>query len=325
MLPAIVMAMKAFKRLGVYNGGWKLQSMKINSCYLLLVFALIIMLITCYLLLPCAVRANEVSSDMMFDLWKYRTGEEDTGLLTGKPTKPGVANPPAATASISGTVSFPERVTLLPQDEVEIQLLDVSRQDAPAAGIAKQTITPHRQMPVPFKISYDPAKINPAHTYAVQARILRNGQVQFSNKVPCYVITHGHPNRVEMLLEKTETKPFNKKEALTESTDKVFIGTYKRTFIGAGGPVKETLSIKSDETVELRSMYTKGALQRAGVWSVEGKRLAVTLIQNNGEYINPQRIVFEKKSNELIAVEYDSDIYGRHYVFTRSDGLGDKN
>lgn len=311
--------------LGVYNGGWKLQSMKIKSLYLLLVFVLIIMLVTGYFLLPCAVRANEVSSDMMFDLWKYRTGEEDSGLLTGKPTKPSVAKPPAPTASISGTVSFRERVTLLPQDEVEIQLLDVSRQDAPAEGIAKQIITPHRQMPVPFKISYDPATINPAHRYAVQARILRNGQVQFSNKSPCYVITHGHPNRVEMLLEKTETKPVDKKEALTVSTDSVFIGTYKRTFIGAGGPVNETLCIKSDETVELRSLYTKGAVQRAGVWSVEGKRLAVTLIKNNGEYINPQRIVFEMKSNELVAVEYDSDIYGKQYVFTRSAGLGDKN
>jgi putative lipoprotein len=262
---------------------------------------------------------------MMLDLWKYRTGEEDSGLLTGKPTKPVPAKPLAATASITGTVCFRERVTLLPQDEVEIQLLDVSRQDAPAAGIAKQIITPQQQMPVPFKISYDPATINPAHRYAVQARILRNGQVQFSNKAPCYVITHGHPNRVAMLLETTETKPIDKQEVLTESTDSVFIGTYKRTFIGAGGPGEETLNIKSDETVELRSMYSNGAVQRAGVWSVEGKRLAVTLIKNNGDYINPQRIVFEIKSNELVAVEYDSNIFGRQYEFTRSDGLGGKN
>ena len=226
----------------------------------------IVMAIAGCFLLPCAVRANEVSSEMMFDLWKYRTGEEDTGLLTGKPTKPSVADPPAATASISGTVSFRERVTLLPQDEVEIKLLDVSRQDAPAAVIAKQNITPQRQMPVPFKISYDPAKINPAHRYAVQARILRNGQVQFSNKAPCYVITHGHPNRVEVLLEKTETKPADKKEALTESAGNVFTGTYTRTFIGAGGPVEETLHIMSNDAVELQSSYSKGLVQQD--WSL---------------------------------------------------------
>ena len=157
--------------------------MKIKSIFPLLLVTLpaIVMAIAGCFLLPCAARANEVGSEMMIDLWKYRTGEEDTGLLTGKPTKPGPAEPQAVTASITGTVSYRERVALLPQDEVEIQLLDVSRQDAPAAVIAKQNITPQRQMPVPFKISYDPAKINPAHTYAVQARILRNGQVRFIN------------------------------------------------------------------------------------------------------------------------------------------------
>jgi len=290
----------------------------------LVTLSAIVMAIAGCFLLPCAACANEVGSEMMIDLWKYRTGEEDTGLLTGKPTKPSVANPPAATASISGTVSFRERVTLLPQDEVEIKLLDVSRQDAPAAGIAKQTITPHRQMPVPFKISYNPATINPAHTYAVQARILRNGQVQFSNKAPCYVITHGHPNRVEVLLEKTETKPADKKEALTASAGNVFTGTYTRTFIGAGGPVEETLHIRSNDAVELQSSYSKGLVQQDGVWSLEGKHLAVTLTQTNGEYMNPERMVFELKGNKLEAVEYDRNAHGPHYIFIRTVGSGQK-
>jgi putative lipoprotein len=310
--------------MGVYNGGWKVQSVKINSCYFLHIFTLIIMLVTGYFLLPCAARANEVGSEMMLDLWKYRTGEEDSGLLTGMPTKPSAAEPPAATASISGTVSFRERVTLLPQDEFEIKLLDISRQDATSAVIAKQNITSERQVPVPFKISYDPAKINPAHTYAVQARILRNGQVQFSNKAPCYVITHGHPNRVEMLLEKTETKPADKKEALTASAGNVFTGTYTRTFIGAGGAVEETLHIRTNDAVELQSSYSKGLVQQDGVWSLEGKRLAVTLTQKNGEYMNPQRMVFELKGNKLEAVEYDRNAHGPQYIFTRTVVSGQK-
>jgi putative lipoprotein len=284
------------------------------------------MLVTGYLLLPCAVRANEVSSDMMFDLWKYRTGEEDTGLLTGKPTKPATAKPQAVTASITGIVSCRERIALLLQDEVEIKLLDVSQQDALATVIAKHNITPQRQMPVPFKISYDPAKINPTHIYAVQARILRNGQVYFISTTPRYVITHGHPNTIEVLVAITSPDSAEKKgPSAGGSAGSGFIGTYNRTFIGAGGTVEETLCIKSDETVALRSSYTKGVVQQAGVWSLEGKCLAVTLTQVNGEYVNPQRIVFELKSNELLAVEYDSNIYGNHYVFTRSAGLENKN
>jgi putative lipoprotein len=327
MLPPIVIAMEAFKMLGLYDGVLRVNAVKIKRFYplLLISFTAISILVTACFLQPCTVRASEVNSDMMFDLWKYRTGEEDTGLLTGKPTKPGAAEPLAVTASISGTVSFREHVTLLPQDEVEIQLLDVSRQDVSAAVIAKQNIVPHHQVPVPFKISYDPAKINPTHTYAVQARILRNGQVPFVNKAPCYVITRGHSSTAEILLAKTENKSVDETRPSAGGAGGDFIGTYTRTFIGAGGAVKETLSIQGDETVELHSRYTKGAVQWAGVWSLEGKRLAVTLAQKNGEYVNPQRIVFELKSNELIAVEYDSNIYGNHYVFTRSAGLENKN
>lgn len=291
---------------------------------MLITLLAIVMAIAGCFLLPCAARANEVGSEMMFDLWKYRTGEEDTGLLTGKPTKPGPAEPQAVTASISGTVSYRERVALLPQDEVEIKLLDVSRHDTPAAVVAKQNITPQRQVPVSFKISYDPAKINPTHRYAVQARILRNGQLQFINKAPCYVITHGHPNTVAMLLAKTETKSADEKRQLHESAGNVFTGTYTRTFIAAGGKVEETLHIMSNDAVELQSSYSKGVVQRAGVWSLEGKHLAVTLTQKNGAYINPERIVFELKGSTLEAVEYDRNAYGPHYIFIRTVGSGQK-
>ena len=301
-------------------------AMKIKSIFPLLLVTLpaIVMAIAGCFLLPCAARANEVGSEMMIDLWKNRTGEEDAGLLTGKPTKPSTAAPPAVTASITGTVSYRERIALLPQDEVEIKLLDVSRHDTPAAVIAKQNITPQRQVPVPFKISYDPAKINPTHRYAVQARILRNGQVRFINQAPCYVITHGHPNTIEVLVAMTNPESAEKKGTLVESTANVFTGTYTRTFIGAGGLVEETLHIMSNDAVELQSSYSKGFVQQDGVWSLEGKRLAVTLTQKNVEYMNPQRMVFELKGNKLEAVEYDRNAHGPQYIFTRTVVSGQK-
>ena len=264
-----------------------------------------------------AARANEVGSDMMFDLWKYRTGDDNTGLLTGKPSKPKAAKPPPITAHVTGTIYYKQRITLLPNDVVEVQLLDISRQDTPAAIIARQNITQTDRVSIPFKLSYDPTNINPAHTYAVQAHILRNGQVQFMNKVPCYVITHGHPNTVEVLLTKTETTSVNETGPSHDSDVSAFVGTYKRTFTGAGGTVEETLDIRNNETVELHSIYTKGMVQQAGVWSPEGKQLAVTLTQKNGAYINPERIVFELKGSTLEAVEFDRNAYGPQYKFMR--------
>jgi hypothetical protein len=177
---------------------------------------------------------------------------------------------------------------------------------------------------VPFKISYDPAKINPAHTYAVQARILRNGQVQFVNKAPCYVITHGHQSTVEILLTKIENKSVDETRPSADGAGGGFIGTYTRTFIGAGGPVEETLHIRGNDAVELQSSYSQGLVQQNGVWSLEGKRLAVTLTQTNGEYMNPERMVFELKGNKLEAVEYDRNAHGPQYIFTRTVVSGQK-
>ena len=271
-----------------------------------------------------ATRANEVGSDMMFDLWKYRTGEGDTGLLTGKPSKPEAAKPPPITAHVTGTIYYKQRITLLPNDVVEVQLLDISRQDTPAAIIARQNITQTDRVSIPFKLSYDPTNINPAHKFAVLARILSNGQVRFKNSADCYVITYGHPNHVDILVEMTSPDSPDKQGVQTDSAVRGYIGTYKRTFMGAGGTVEETLHIRSNETAELHSSYTKGAVQQVGVWSPEGKQLAVTLTQKNGAYINPERIVFELKGGTLEAVEFDRNAYGPQYIFMRTIVPGNK-
>ena len=291
-----------------------MDKMQKTSVTLLLCF---IIIITGCFLQSRTVRANEVGSDMMFDLWKYRTGEDNTGLLTGKPSKPKAAEPPAITAHVTGTIYFKQRITLRPNDVVEVQLLDISRQDTSAAVIARQNITQTGQVPIPFKLSYDPANINPAHKFAVLARILNNGQVRFKNTSDCYVITYGYPNRVDILVEMTSPNSPDKQEPQANSAVRGYIGTYKRTFMGAGGTVEETLHIRSNETVELHSSNTKGVVQQVGVWSTEGKQLAVTLTQKNGSYINPERIVFELKGGTLEAVEFDRNAYGQQYKFMR--------
>jgi putative lipoprotein len=178
--------------------------MKVNCIFSLFVvsYAALVIAITGYFLPPQTATADELGSQMMFDIWKHRTGEADTGLLTGRASKPKSAEPPMISAYIRGNIYFnKQQGVLLPEDELEIKLLNVSRQDAPAAVIATQSITAQRQVPVTFKISYDPAHINPAHRYAVQARFLRKGRECFINTTPCYVITHGHTNNVNIFLE----------------------------------------------------------------------------------------------------------------------------
>ncbi len=291
--------------------------------YIFLCAAVILITICC--LCTQSALPDELNNSMLFDLWKYQTDRGETGLLTGKPSKPQPAKTLAATATIRGTVSSRPHNALHARDIVEIQLLDVSSLDAPAVVIAQEKISSPDQFPIPFKLSYDPARINPTHQYAIQARIMRNGEPVFNNTFPCFVITHGYPNYAEVVVEMTDTQP-----AAPAETDvllppsignpRMYIGTYVRSYTGADGKVAETLQVLSDNTIALQSRYPEGTVKQTGVWSLEKKLLAVTLTQKNGEYTGVERIVFELRGDHLIAVEYDRAAYGTQYSFTRTAG-----
>ncbi len=110
-------------------------------------------------------------------------------------TKPG-----AATAKLTGTVTYRERIALTPQAVVEVQLLDVSRADAMAKQIAVQTIKPTHQVPIPFEISYDPSAIDARLTYAVRATIRDGGRLLFTTDRHYPVLTQGQSRHAELVL-----------------------------------------------------------------------------------------------------------------------------
>ena len=101
----------------------------------------------------------------------------------------------AARAQVTGTVSYRERLALLPGVVIKVQLADVSRADAPTVVIGEQVITTDgNQVPFGFAISYDPATINPKNPYAVSARMEdANGRLRFVTDQRYAVITRGAP------------------------------------------------------------------------------------------------------------------------------------
>jgi len=104
---------------------------------------------------------------------------------------------------ITGTISYRERIAPLPGVELTVQLVDVSRADAPAMVIAEQVIpADDRQVPIPFELAYDPAKIEANHTYAVQAWIGTKDKIAFRTDQRYEVITCGAPTRVDLLLKR---------------------------------------------------------------------------------------------------------------------------
>lgn len=84
----------------------------------------------------------------------------------------------AAPQTLSGTVSYRERMLLPPGAITEVKLLDVSLADAPARTIAETRVS-GRRIPAPWTLHFDSRQIEPRRSYALQARILDRGQLLF--------------------------------------------------------------------------------------------------------------------------------------------------
>lgn len=106
------------------------------------------------------------------------------------------------TNTVTGTVSYMVRMALPPTAVIEVKLQEVSLADAPAKVLAEEKITlGERQVPVPFSLTFDPAKIEQNHIYSVSARITVDGGLRFMADQSFPVITRGNPKRVELILK----------------------------------------------------------------------------------------------------------------------------
>lgn len=113
------------------------------------------------------------------------------------------ASPGAASATISGRVTYRQRIALPVGARLRVELVDISLADAPAVTLGAYTHQPHTQVPLPFSITYDPAELQDHHTYALQAEI-RDGQgkLWFRNTSVVLVLTQGQPtDNITILLE----------------------------------------------------------------------------------------------------------------------------
>ncbi|GMR17081.1 MAG: hypothetical protein BMS9Abin32_137 [Gammaproteobacteria bacterium] len=100
-----------------------------------------------------------------------------------------------AAASISGTISYRERMALAPDDTIRVVLEDVSLTDAAAPVLAEQMIAgAGQQVPVPFVLSYDSGWIQHNHRYALRAEIRSaSGTLLWTTDTLHPVITQGAP------------------------------------------------------------------------------------------------------------------------------------
>lgn len=119
-----------------------------------------------------------------------------TSCAATDPTPPRAAVPPSV---ITGELTYLERIVLLPDAKVRVRLLDVLP-DAPAVVVAERTMQPTGNVPIRFELPFDPRRIDPSHTYAVDAR-LTSGHREWITAEQHPVLTDGAPSTVSIVLQ----------------------------------------------------------------------------------------------------------------------------
>jgi putative lipoprotein len=116
----------------------------------------------------------------------------------------GCAKNPGASGGygvLRGSVSYQERIALPANASMHVTLSDVSRQDAAAPVIAETRVPSEgRQVPLPFELRYERARIQSSGSYAVRATIESGGQVWFTTDTVNRVLTQGNPSEVNLML-----------------------------------------------------------------------------------------------------------------------------
>lgn len=227
-------------------------------------------------------------------------------------TTPIATSTPVPETKVAGTVTYLEKIALPAGAVVEVKLLDVSKQDAPAVAIGEQIITTSgQQVPFPFEIKYNSTAIDTRFIYAVRATITVDGKLWFTTDTRYAVITQGNPSKVDLVLKRVTAPttvanlenttwvlqayglPGNLQTVLKDSEINVFFDSNKGQVAGSAGVNRYTggYELKDPKltTKQLASTMMGGpqalmdqekeyltAIQAADSYKIEGDKLTIT-------------------------------------------------
>lgn len=109
---------------------------------------------------------------------------------------------PREGVALTGTITYRERIALPPTARVEIQILDVTDEEAEPRLVAEKLVDTPGQVPITFAIGYDPASIDANRTYALRVRIRVGEELWFASPFDLRVLTAGNPTRADVLVDR---------------------------------------------------------------------------------------------------------------------------
>ena len=120
--------------------------------------------------------------------------EDETGGSDVVESKPRMA-------SIKGTLTYMETIPLAPESMIKVELLDVSKADAPAEVVAETVFLMPGKPPLPFVLEYDANKIEPGHRYSLRANVMEQTRLMFVSDRTYPVLEGREQPPVDILLK----------------------------------------------------------------------------------------------------------------------------
>jgi putative lipoprotein len=110
-------------------------------------------------------------------------------LLALGPALPACSATPPAPApnmqTLSGTVTTRVRMAIPPDAEIRVALIEIPGGSAPATVFAETRFAAGgRQVPLPFSLAYDAARVEPGRSYALTADIRVRDRIVFRTTGP---------------------------------------------------------------------------------------------------------------------------------------------
>jgi uncharacterized lipoprotein YbaY len=119
------------------------------------------------------------------------------GLTSCNTVDPG----PAPLPSVVCTLNCAVPTELQYGTVMEMRLVDFTQPDARPQVLAERTESNPGQLPLHYRLLYNPTAIDPQHDYGVEARLLVKGRPIWVLPSPVPVITKGRPIVVELVLQ----------------------------------------------------------------------------------------------------------------------------
>lgn len=110
--------------------------------------------------------------------------------------------------TVSGSVTYRQRIVMPPDAVLTVRVEDVSRADVRAPVLAEMRETfDARQVPIAFSLKVPGAAIDPRFSYAVRATITVDGKLRFTTTRSYPVLTRGAPNQIDLVLDAVASTP----------------------------------------------------------------------------------------------------------------------